>query len=513
MREAAIEQPLGAAAAAVAARLDALAEQAQGRADAPGRACRRRSCCSAVSHCATKAPTPRWWCRSAPRPRSRAAFEAAYQRRFAFLMQRARADRRGGLGRGDRPPANRRRSRGSRSPRAPAPPCRRARADVQRWPLARRRAGAARATCARATAIAGPAMIAEQNATTVVEPGWQARVTARDHLLLERVQPRDGAARDRHRRSIRSCSRCSTTCSWTSPSRWALQLQNTAYSVNIKERLDFSCALFDADGNLIANAPHMPVHLGSMSESIKTVIARNAGTMRPGDVYVLNDPYHGGTHLPDVTVVTPVSHGLRRDGRWTAEARAASTSASRGHHADIGGITPGSMPPFSTRIDEEGVRSTTSSWSTTAGFCEAEMLRAARRSGPLPVAQPGAEPRRPEGADRRQREGRRRSCTGWSSSSGCDGGAGLHAARAGQRRGVGAPRDRRGCTTARSRCRSTTARRSRSRSASTPSRAQRDDRLHRQLGAARRTTSTRRRRCAWPRCSTSSARWSTTTSR
>ena len=127
-----------------------------------------------------------------------------------------------------------------------------------------------------------------------------------------------------------------------------LQLQNTAYSVNIKERLDFSCALFDAEGNLIANAPHMPVHLGSMGESIKTVIRENAGKMHPGDVYMLNDPYHGGTHLPDVTVITPV---------YVAEGREPTFYVgSRGHHADIGGTTPGSMPPFSTRIDEEGVQ-------------------------------------------------------------------------------------------------------------------------------------------------------------
>ena len=126
-----------------------------------------------------------------------------------------------------------------------------------------------------------------------------------------------------------------------------LRLQNTAYSVNIKERLDFSCALFNAEGELIANAPHMPVHLGSMSESIKTVIERNPA-MRDGDVYVLNDPYHGGTHLPDVTVVTPV---------WleTSDASPSFYVASRGHHADIGGSTPGSMPPFSKTIDEEGV--------------------------------------------------------------------------------------------------------------------------------------------------------------
>jgi 5-oxoprolinase (ATP-hydrolysing) len=126
-----------------------------------------------------------------------------------------------------------------------------------------------------------------------------------------------------------------------------LQLQNTAYSVNIKERLDFSCALFDAAGNLIANAPHMPVHLGSMGESIKTVIRENAKSMHNGDVFVLNDPYHGGTHLPDITVITPV---------YLVGDAPSFYVGSRGHHADIGGITPGSMPPFSTTIEEEGVQ-------------------------------------------------------------------------------------------------------------------------------------------------------------
>jgi len=126
-----------------------------------------------------------------------------------------------------------------------------------------------------------------------------------------------------------------------------VRLAQTAYSVNIKERLDFSCALFDHAGNLIANAPHMPVHLGSMGESIKTVIARNAGRMKPGDVYVLNDPYNGGTHLPDVTVISPVFDEAGRGILFYV--------GSRGHHADIGGITPGSMPPFSKTVEEEGV--------------------------------------------------------------------------------------------------------------------------------------------------------------
>ncbi|HZW22463.1 hydantoinase B/oxoprolinase family protein, partial [Noviherbaspirillum sp.] len=126
-----------------------------------------------------------------------------------------------------------------------------------------------------------------------------------------------------------------------------LRLQNTAVSVNIKERLDFSCALFDAEGNLIANAPHIPVHLGSMGESIKTVIRENRAAMRPGDVFMLNDPYHGGTHLPDVTVITPAFDAAGKQVLFYV--------ASRGHHADIGGMTPGSMPPDSTVVEEEGV--------------------------------------------------------------------------------------------------------------------------------------------------------------
>jgi 5-oxoprolinase (ATP-hydrolysing) len=160
-----------------------------------------------------------------------------------------------------------------------------------------------------------------------------------------------------------------------------LQLQNTAYSVNIKERLDFSCALFDAQGNLIANAPHMPVHLGSMGESIKTVIRENAGRMSPGDVYVLNDPYHGGTHLPDVTVITPVYLGSGDDDKPMFYV------GSRGHHADIGGTTPGSMPPFSTRIEEEGVQINNVRLVDRGTLREAEML-ALLRSGTYPSRNP-----------------------------------------------------------------------------------------------------------------------------
>jgi 5-oxoprolinase (ATP-hydrolysing) len=193
--------------------------------------------------------------------------------------------------------------------------------------------------------VDGPAIVAEANATTVVEPEWRARVTPLNHLVLERIRPRRtetaiGTRVDPVMLEIFNNLYMSIA------EQMGLRLQNTAYSVNIKERLDFSCALFDAEGHLIANAPHMPVHLGSMGESIKTVIRLNAGKMKPGNVYVLNAPYNGGTHLPDVTVITPV---------FSSSNEILFYVGSRGHHADIGGITPGSMPPGSTVVEEEGV--------------------------------------------------------------------------------------------------------------------------------------------------------------
>ena len=192
--------------------------------------------------------------------------------------------------------------------------------------------------------VDGPAIIAETNATTVVEPEWRATVTGLDHLVLERVTPRRTASAVGTRVDPVMLE-IFNNLYMSIAEQMGLRLQNTAYSVNIKERLDFSCALFDAEGNLIANAPHMPVHLGSMSESIKTVIRLNAATMKPGNVYVLNAPYNGGTHLPDVTVITPVFQS--NDVLFYV--------GSRGHHADIGGITPGSMPPASKVVEEEGV--------------------------------------------------------------------------------------------------------------------------------------------------------------
>ncbi|WP_128817021.1 hydantoinase B/oxoprolinase family protein [Streptomyces sp. S063] len=194
------------------------------------------------------------------------------------------------------------------------------------------------------TAVTGPAIVAEDDATTVVDPGWQAEAAPTGHLVLTRSTPRPertavGTRVDPVMLEVFNNLFMSIA------EQMGVRLENTAHSVNIKERLDFSCALFDAEGNLIANAPHIPVHLGSMGESIKEVLRRNEDTLRPGDVYAVNDPYHGGTHLPDVTVVTPVFE----------EGKLRFLVASRGHHAEIGGITPGSMPAFSRTIHEEGV--------------------------------------------------------------------------------------------------------------------------------------------------------------
>ncbi|MGB8182482.1 MAG: hydantoinase B/oxoprolinase family protein, partial [Stellaceae bacterium] len=212
----------------------------------------------------------------------------------------------------------------------------------------------ARAVLASGQAIDGPAVIVEDTATTMVEPGWRARVDTRRNLVLERVTPRPQAVAigtDVDPVMLEVFNNLFMSVA----EQMGVALQNTAYSVNIKERLDFSCALFDRTGALIANAPHMPVHLGSMGESVASVIHARANRadgrgMKRGDVYVLNAPYNGGTHLPDVTVITPV---FAEDD--SANGEVLFYVASRGHQADIGGITPGSMPPLSRTIEEEGV--------------------------------------------------------------------------------------------------------------------------------------------------------------
>ncbi len=195
--------------------------------------------------------------------------------------------------------------------------------------------------------IAGPALIREANATTMVEPGWTAEVTPRNHVLLHRTAPRgreDAAATGRPDPVLLELFNNLFT---NVAEQTGVVLANTSLSVNIKERLDFSCAIFDATGRLVANAPHVPVHLGAMGESVRTVLANRAKTLRPGDVVALNNPYNGGTHLPDITVITPVFDAEGQSIRFFV--------GSRGHHADIGGITPGSTPPASHTLEEEGV--------------------------------------------------------------------------------------------------------------------------------------------------------------
>ena len=201
-----------------------------------------------------------------------------------------------------------------------------------------------REACGTATRIVGPAVVTEATATTVIEPGWEATVDGQANLILRRVEavarpPAAGTEADPVLLEVFNNLFMSVA------DQMGATLANTAWSVNIKERLDFSCAIFDAAGDLVANAPHVPVHLGSMSHAVKTVIAAVGATAQEGDAWMLNAPWNGGTHLPDVTVITPVF----------VEGKAAFWLGSRGHHADIGGRTPGSAPPDSTTIEEEGV--------------------------------------------------------------------------------------------------------------------------------------------------------------
>ncbi len=193
--------------------------------------------------------------------------------------------------------------------------------------------------------VAGPAIIVEPNQTIVIEPGWVGRLTARDHIVLTR----EVAATRRAAVGTKAdpvMLEIFNNLFMSIAEQMGVALQNTAYSVNIKERLDFSCAVFDHNASLVANAPHMPVHLGSMDKSVETIIRQNP-VIRPGDVYAINAPYNGGTHLPDITVCTPVFDPKGETVMFWV--------ASRGHHADVGGVAPGSMSPLATHIEEEGV--------------------------------------------------------------------------------------------------------------------------------------------------------------
>jgi 5-oxoprolinase (ATP-hydrolysing) len=227
--------------------------------------------------------------------------------------------------------------------------------------------------------IPGPAIIAEPNGTTIVEPGWEATLDDRLNLLLSRTAPLPktmaiGTDADPVMLEVFN------NLFMTIAEQMGTALQNTAYSVNIKERLDFSCALFDPTGALIANAPHMPVHLGSMGESVRAILKSRAGRLRPGQGFMLNDPFHGGTHLPDVTVIMPV---FAEDDPGAL----LFLVGARGHQADIGGITPGSMPPQSHTLTEEGVLIRDFPLVEDGAFRE-DATRKLLLSGPYPARNP-----------------------------------------------------------------------------------------------------------------------------
>ena len=204
-----------------------------------------------------------------------------------------------------------------------------------------------RTTLCAGDRLPGPALIREANATTVVEPGWTAEVTPQNHMMLRRTAPLPSRVAAGTDRADPVLLELFNNLFMNVAEQTGAVLQNTSMSVNIKERLDFSCAIFDAAGNLVANAPHVPVHLGAMGESVRTVLRSRATTLRPGDVVALNNPFNGGTHLPDITVITPVFDPAGTTIRFFV--------GSRGHHADIGGTTPGSTPPDSRTLEEEGV--------------------------------------------------------------------------------------------------------------------------------------------------------------
>ncbi|PSN09985.1 5-oxoprolinase, partial [filamentous cyanobacterium CCT1] len=279
-------------------------------------------------------------------------------------------------------------------------------------------------------AIAGPALIIEPTGTNVIEPGWNATLTTKGHLILKKIASSTSsvgfAAEESNDRQIDLGSthatnsksktqnpKSNTIHAPTHPRTHAptsspdpvlleifnnlfravaeemgITLQNTSYSVNIKERLDFSCAVFDQNGQLVANAPHIPVHLGSMGESVRSLIEAKGDRLKPGDVYLQNNPYNGGTHLPDITVITPVFLDDAQNPKSSLTLRSGQNPkfyvASRGHHADIGGITPGSMPSNSTSIEEEGILLDNIQLVDQGRFLETELLEILTTS-PYPV--------------------------------------------------------------------------------------------------------------------------------
>ncbi|NJR37572.1 MAG: 5-oxoprolinase [Leptolyngbyaceae cyanobacterium CSU_1_4] len=233
--------------------------------------------------------------------------------------------------------------------------------------------------------ITGAALIVEATGTNVIEPGWCAEITGENHLILTREEASLGEhsqaelAHEREGKPDPVRLEIFNNLFRAIAEEMGITLQNTSYSVNIKERLDFSCAIFDQEGQLVANAPHIPVHLGSMSESIRALIETKGTILKPGDVYLSNNPYNGGTHLPDITVITPVFSEASLSPLFYV--------ASRGHHADIGGITPGSMPPHSITVEQEGVLLDNQQLVAQGQFLETELLNCLTQ-GTYPVRNP-----------------------------------------------------------------------------------------------------------------------------
>lgn len=309
----------------------------------------------------------------------RAAFEDAHQRRFGFtspmtplVIETLSVEAIGHADAGAEPSFGETGAAGA--PEALATVETRMAGSLHKTPVFDREGLAVGAT------VLGPAIIREATGTTVVEPGWRAAVDARLNLILDRVvalPSRKAIGTDADPVMLEVFNNLFMAVA----EEMGFALQNTAYSVNIKERLDFSCALFDREGNLIANAPHMPVHLGSMGDSVRAIRDARSGDgrgMKPGDVYMLNAPYNGGTHLPDVTVVMPV---------FDAAGALLFYVAARGHQGDIGGITPGSMPPNSKTVEEEGVLIENFLLVEGGRFLEAE-TRALLASGAWPARNP-----------------------------------------------------------------------------------------------------------------------------
>ena len=490
-----------------------------------------------------------------------AAFEAEYTRRFSFLMpdktiiveavsvevtgaqENLAADTTVRSAEGSVGPGGHSAPRGHPGPHGPGTPRGGAEpvkvrmftagawAEVDLFPRAALRGG---------QAVDGPAIIAEDLATTVVEPGWRAVVTDRGDLMLERTSPRPDRA-ETGTGANPVMLEIFNNLFMSVAEQMGVRLQATAHSVNIKERLDFSCAVFDSKGGLIANAPHMPVHLGSMGESIKMVIQRNPD-IRRGDVYVLNDPYHGGTHLPDVTVVTPVfaplpadpppAHsqrhrcfiGVARTAPMFHRCRGARTpTGDRPTSDEIWFYVAARGTPRRDRGDLAGIHAKRQHPARGGGGADRQ-LAAGRERPPergrdhrpprnrhVPLPRPGHQPGRPARPDRRQRRGHTRAARDGRTTSAwtwCGPTWATSRRTPPNRSGASSPP----CTTATTNTSSTTRQKSRSRSRSNQTTGP-----PRSTSPARprssRTTSTRRPAWPWPRCSTCSGPWSTTTSR